>query len=105
MWDYIFTKDAPYPKNSKLAKQLLEKMRNEFRYWYPVDVRISGKDLIQNHLTFFLYNHCAMWPDEEEMWPRVIRVNGHLMLNSAKVISHRLQNGEIRHFVTAKIVM
>ena len=34
----------------------------EFEYWYPFDLRVSGKDLIQNHLTFALYNHTAIFP-------------------------------------------
>lgn len=60
-------------------------MRHEFQYWYPVDIRVSGKDLVQNHLTYFLYNHTAIWPDQPELWPRGIRANGHLLLNSAKM--------------------
>lgn len=36
-------------------------MRNEFEYWYPMDLRVSGKDLIPNHLTMSLYNHAAIW--------------------------------------------
>jgi leucyl-tRNA synthetase len=24
---------------------------------YPLDLRVSGKDLVTNHLTFFVYNH------------------------------------------------
>jgi len=38
-------------------------MRAEFLHWYPVDLRVSGNDLINNHLTFFLYNHCALFPE------------------------------------------
>lgn len=56
-----------------------------FFFRYPVDLRASGKDLIQNHLTFFIYNHCAIWPNEQDKWPKGIRANGHLMLNSAKM--------------------
>lgn len=52
---------------------------------YPVDLRVSGKDLIQNHLTYYIYNHCAIWPEQENMWPQSIRANGHLLLNSAKM--------------------
>jgi len=32
-------------------------LRKEFMYWYPLDLRISAKDLIKNHLTMSLYNH------------------------------------------------
>lgn len=50
---------------------------------YPLDLRVSGKDLIQNHLTFFLYIHVALFP--EKYWPHGIRVNGHLPLNGEKM--------------------
>lgn len=85
VWDYIFFNDAKFPSKTAIKREHLDLMRREFRYWYPVDLRISGKDLIQNHLTFFLYNHTAIWPKEPELWPRGIRCNGHLMLNSAKM--------------------
>ncbi|RZC35227.1 leucine--tRNA ligase, cytoplasmic, partial [Asbolus verrucosus] len=85
VWDYIFLKDVPFPAESTIKKDSLELMKREFEFWYPVDVRVSGKDLIQNHLTYFIYNHCAMWPDEEDKWPKGVRANGHLMLNSAKM--------------------
>jgi len=34
-------------------------------YFYPLDLRVSGKDLIQNHLTFSIYNHCAIFPEKQ----------------------------------------
>ena len=48
-----------------INEQVYRDNRQEFQYWYPVDVRVSGKDLIPNHLTYFLYNHCAVWPEDE----------------------------------------
>ena len=63
VWDYIFFKSAPLPKTD-IPQAVLKKLKQEFEYWYPVDMRSSGKDLIPNHLTYFLYNHVAMWPDE-----------------------------------------
>lgn len=63
----------------------LNKLRQEFQYWYPVDLRVSGKDLVPNHLTYFLYNHCAVWSNEKDKWPRSVRANGHLLLNSEKM--------------------
>ena len=88
VWDYIFFKDAKFPSEDtcKIPKESLYLMKKEFQYWYPVDLRVSGKDLVQNHLTFFIYNHTAIWPNEPELWPKGIRANGHLLLNSAKVI-------------------
>ncbi len=85
VWDFIFFKEAKMPKNCKISKQALEAMRKEFQFWYPVDLRISGKDLVPNHLTYFLYNHTAIWPKEPKKWPQGIRANGHLLLNSEKM--------------------
>ena len=85
LWNYIFFKDAPFPPKMEGYKYLLEEARAEFQYWYPVDLRVSGKDLVPNHLTYYIYNHIAMWPDERDKWPKGIRANGHLLLNSEKV--------------------
>lgn len=65
-------------------RQLLEMIRRSFRFWYPVDLRCSGKDLIPNHLTMMLYNHTAIWEDEA-FWPRGMRANGHLLINDQKM--------------------
>lgn len=63
VWDYIFFKTAPFPKTD-IPKDNLQKLRREFEFWYPVDVRVSGKDLVPNHLSYYLYNHVAMWPSD-----------------------------------------
>jgi leucyl-tRNA synthetase len=81
VWEYVFC-DGPAPK-SDISPALLSRMKQEFEYWYPFDIRVSGKDLIQNHLTFSIYNHTALVP--EHHWPRGFRCNGHLMLNSEKM--------------------
>ena len=80
-----FFAKAKYPAKSKIGKDKLEILRREFNYWYPMDLRVSGKDLINNHLTFMLYNHTAIWQNEPDKWPRGVRANGHLLLNSAKM--------------------
>ncbi|XP_050548694.1 leucine--tRNA ligase, cytoplasmic isoform X2 [Daktulosphaira vitifoliae] len=85
VWDYIFLDNMTYPKQCKIKKDYLDLMKREFEYWYPVDIRCSGKDLIQNHLTFFIYVHCAIWEKRPDLWPKSIRANGHLLLNSAKM--------------------
>ena len=79
--------------STRTHTDVCRKLRREYSYWYPVDLRVSGKDLIQNHLTYFLYNHQAIWPQpgregagqEPCRWPNAIRANGHLLLNSEKV--------------------
>lgn len=68
-----------------MLEDILREMRREFTYWYPVDLRCSGKDLIQNHLTMFLYNHAAIWPDDQSKWPRGIFCNGHVQVDNEKM--------------------
>ena len=86
VWDYIFCRrelSDELLKSCRIKKADLETMRREFEYWYPLDMNSSGKDLIPNHLTFFLYVHLALFP--KEYWPRSVRANGHLLLNGDKM--------------------
>lgn len=85
-WDYVFTRTSDVEsvsKTTKISKEDLETLRRSFEYWYPLDMRSSGKDLIPNHLTFFLYIHLALFP--REYWPKSVRANGHLLLNGEKM--------------------
>ncbi|XP_037019225.2 leucine--tRNA ligase, cytoplasmic isoform X2 [Artibeus jamaicensis] len=84
VWDYIFFKESPFPK-TQIPKEKLDQLKQEFEFWYPVDLRVSGKDLVPNHLSYYLYNHVAMWPEESDKWPVAVRANGHLLLNSEKM--------------------
>jgi leucyl-tRNA synthetase len=84
VWNYIFLR-AAYPAKCGIPEATLKKMRNEFEFWYPMDMRASGKDLIGNHLTMSLYNHAAIWDKDESKWPRSFWTNGHLELNGAKM--------------------
>ncbi|MBO3800467.1 MAG: leucine--tRNA ligase [Candidatus Brockarchaeota archaeon] len=80
-YDYVMLdKGVPEEvgKKTGVSLELLRKLRYEFDYWYPVDLRISGKDLIANHLTFYIFHHVAIFP--EEKWPRQIAVNGFLRI-------------------------
>jgi leucyl-tRNA synthetase len=89
VWDWVFGENDEasaldaVSSESGIPIALLEKMRREFRFWYPFDLRVSGKDLVPNHLTFSIYNHVAIFP--ERFWPKGIRANGHLLLNSEKM--------------------
>ncbi len=86
VFDYIFLGEGDPGKleeKTGIPKSLLEEMRNEFLYWYPVDLRISGKDLVQNHLVFFIFHHTAIF--QEKHWPRGIGVNGWVLLRGEKM--------------------
>eukprot|EP01062_Namystynia_karyoxenos_P008050 TRINITY_DN12845_c0_g1_i1.p1 TRINITY_DN12845_c0_g1~~TRINITY_DN12845_c0_g1_i1.p1 ORF type:complete len:1341 (+),score=475.78 TRINITY_DN12845_c0_g1_i1:172-4023(+) len=84
VFEYIFRK-GPYPKGCAIPEAKCAEMRREFEYWYPMDLRVSGKDLIQNHLTFALYNHAAIWDTQPEMWPRSFYTNGMVLVDGEKM--------------------
>ena len=70
-------------RNSGLSEDLIKQVRREFEYWYPVDLRSSGKDLVANHLLFYLFHHVALF--EKSLWPRAIAVNGYVSLEGQKM--------------------
>lgn len=83
-WDYIFLKkEKPKIENLDISR-LMDIYRKNFEYWYPIDLRVSGKDLISTHLTMCLYNHKFIWDDHTKL-PRSFTVNGHLLLNGEKM--------------------
>ena len=68
---------------SNISEETVKMIKNEFNYFYPVDSRHSGRDLVQNHLSFFVLNHVAIF--EKKFWPQEIVVNGSVMMNGAKM--------------------
>jgi len=85
-FDYVFYgtgKVDSVSEITKISKESLEEIKNEFSYFYPVDSRHSGRDLVPNHLTFFVLNHVAIFP--ENNWPREIVVNGSVLMDGKKM--------------------
>lgn len=70
-------------KNCNLSISLIQEIRNEFIYFYPVDSRHSGRDLVPNHLSFFIFNHIAIF--EKKFWPHQIVVNGSVLMEGKKM--------------------
>lgn len=84
IWDAIFFgKEYVIPEYS----DLITEMRKEFCYWYPMDLRVSGKDLITNHLTMTLFNHLAIFG--EWAMPKRIYANGHILVNGEKMSKNK----------------
>ena len=84
VFDFIFlgkeSQDLP-------DKARLEQIREEFLYWYPYNYRFSAKDLISNHLTFQLFHHIAIFP--QNLLPEGMVVFGMGLLNGAKMSSSK----------------
>jgi len=85
-FDYVFLGIGDPGKvaiECKLPLQTINQVRNEFEYFYPVDSRHSGRDLVPNHLTFFIFNHVAIFGREK--WPQQIVVNGSVLMEGKKM--------------------
>ena len=88
-WEFIFQDLLEEPVSVGIPvhlaeyKDILESCKLSLEYFYPVDYHGSGKDLIGNHLIFYIFNHVGLF--KEKYWPVRIFTNGHLMLNSAKM--------------------
>src|SRR5437899_6317441 len=67
----------------KIKLEVVKKIKDEFQYFYPVNARHSGRDLVPNHLTFFIFNHLAIFP--RKCWPEEIVVNGSVMMDGKKM--------------------
>jgi leucyl-tRNA synthetase len=89
-FDYVFFgKGDPKALASRLRADpnVIESLRQEFTYWYPFDLRNTGKDLVQNHMAFCLFNHAAIFPREH--WPRGYGVNGYVRMAGKKMSKSR----------------
>ncbi|BFI74973.1 leucine--tRNA ligase [Sulfurisphaera ohwakuensis] len=85
-WDYILLDRGTADEVSKelgIPKEQLEEIKSEFKYWYPVDSRHSGRDLIQNHLPYYLFHHFAIF--SEKFLPRQIVTNGFIRVGGKKM--------------------
>ena len=80
-WNFIFLNKPS--EGLRVAEDKLMTMRESFEYWYPFDLRCSGKDLIKNHLTMSLYNHLFVW-GKEKLYKGVF-CNGWVMINTKKM--------------------
>ncbi len=77
-FDYVFL-----GRGRKEVHPKAEMLRKKFLYWYPLDARHSGADLVRNHLPFFILNHAAIFPPAQ--WPKSIVVNGFVLMEGKKM--------------------
>lgn len=79
LFDYVFLGKGDAKGLPKEAGE----MKKEFEYWYPLDSRHSATDLVYNHLTFFIFNHVAVFPKKH--WPRQTITNGFVLMDGKKM--------------------
>lgn len=90
VFDYILYGKGDSTKVSEksgITEEVLTRARAEYDYWYPFTIRTSGKDLVQNHLTFCIFNHVALF--SEEKWPSGFAVNGWVLMDMERMSTSR----------------
>jgi leucyl-tRNA synthetase len=86
-FDFVFLDigDAQELSNElNVDADVLNRIKDEFEYWYPNDLRHTAPPHLSNHLVFFLMHHAAIFP--ESRWPRAITLN-ELMIREGKKMS------------------
>ncbi len=76
-------------EQTRIPKRILNAIRAEFQYFYPVDMRHSARDLVSNHLSFYIFHHTSLFP--EKQWPKGIVANGFVLMEGSKM-SKSLEN-------------
>ena len=70
-----------------VPEEKVKEIQDEFNYWYPLDWRLSAKDLVGNHLSFLMFAHSAIYPKEK--WPKGTVVFGMGLLEGNKMSSSK----------------
>ncbi len=70
------------PTNDMRA-EIANKIFSEVKYWYPNDLRHTAPAHISNHISFFLFTHTLLFP--QEFWPRGLTFNEMLNRNGQKM--------------------
>jgi len=75
-FDYVFLglgKTEEVASKTGVDETLLEKIRKDVEYWYPLDLNLGGKEHKTVHFPVFVMNHVAVL--DKKFWPRGIFVN------------------------------
>jgi leucyl-tRNA synthetase len=76
---------AEVSASTGVSQELLDKIRADVLYWYPLDMNLGGKEHMTVHFPGFLFNHVAILP--KDMWPRGITVNWYVTGKNSDKIS------------------
>jgi leucyl-tRNA synthetase len=81
----VYLDEGKYSGN--MSPEIFDDVKNEFNYWYPLNWRLSAKDLVGNHLSFHIFHHSAIFP--EDKWPKGVVVFGMGLLEGHKMSSSK----------------
>jgi leucyl-tRNA synthetase len=79
-FDYIYLGKGDATAENK---DLWNKIREEFEYFYPLDINLGGKEHKTVHFPVFLMNHIAIL--KQEHWPKGIFINWWVTSEGGKI--------------------
>ena len=85
-FDYVFLgkgKNEEVVKKLKIAGNLLDQIRDDFNYWYPLDINLGGKEHQTVHFPVFVMNHVGIL--DKKHWPKGIFVNYWIIGKGSKI--------------------
>lgn len=85
-FDYVFLgkgNSLEISKNISIDIDLLENIKKDVFYWYPLDINLGGKEHQTVHFPTFLMNHIGIL--NKEFYPKGIFVNWWVVSNSGKI--------------------
>ncbi|HHD16838.1 MAG TPA: leucine--tRNA ligase [Euryarchaeota archaeon] len=84
-FDYVFRGRGDLSGMEKERRDVMERCRKEFLYWYPLDINLGGKEHKTVHFPVFLMNHVALL--DREHWPGGIYVHWWVTMSGGDKIS------------------
>jgi leucyl-tRNA synthetase len=85
-FDYVFLGKGD-PESVATATgmgiDLLDRIRKDVMYWYPLDINLGGKEHMTVHFPAFLKNHVAIL--DSALWPQGIFVNWYIIGKGGKI--------------------
>ncbi len=84
-FEYVFR--GAGPGEPKVERAVLDEVRAEFLYWYPLDYNCGGKEHKRVHFPAFLFTHVALL--DEPLQPHGIYVNGWITGTSGGKLSKK----------------
>lgn len=85
-FEYVFLESLNIEEASKktgVKKEILQELRQRFKEWMPQDLRHTFELHLSNHLSFMIFAHAAIFP--EELWPKKISFHGLIISDGVKM--------------------
>jgi len=91
-WDSMLTDIKCYPE--------YEKIKEEFKYWIPIDMVICDKSLSRTYLPMLYYNHNFMYQNDIKLYPQECLTSGNILINGKVGVSIKIEDALSREKVS-----